>query len=106
MRKICGERLILYIFADFLHIFRSFFKPLPLNVSKFSSMLREHFPCIIDTKYLAKEILHLDKDSTLENLYLKLCCDRGKKSLKVLVETSDVLVSNRAHGERYDLNIF
>jgi hypothetical protein len=71
---------------------------------EFSSMLTENFPCIIDTEYLAKNIIHLDNDneSTLEDLYSKLCSDHGKKSYKRAAQTSDVLASNKTQSGRYN----
>ncbi|KAL4903274.1 hypothetical protein BDW74DRAFT_169153 [Aspergillus multicolor] len=41
------------LFADLIYFFRCFFGPLPDRVEDFQSMVHEHFPVLIDTKYLA-----------------------------------------------------
>lgn len=39
---------------DMTHIYSKFFGPLPSNMGSFSSSLLQHFPCIVDTKYLLR----------------------------------------------------
>ncbi|KAL4871161.1 hypothetical protein BDV12DRAFT_184032 [Aspergillus spectabilis] len=41
------------LFTDLVYFFRCFFGPLPQSVEDFQSMVYEHFPVLIDTKYLA-----------------------------------------------------
>ncbi|KAL4883469.1 ribonuclease H-like domain-containing protein [Aspergillus karnatakaensis] len=41
------------LFTDLIYFFRCFFGPLPDRVEEFQSMVYEHFPVLIDTKYLA-----------------------------------------------------
>ncbi|KAL4931915.1 ribonuclease H-like domain-containing protein [Aspergillus undulatus] len=41
------------LFTDLIYFFRCFFSPLPERVEDFQSMVHEHFPVLIDTKYLA-----------------------------------------------------
>jgi hypothetical protein len=41
------------LFTDLVYFFRCFFGPLPESVEDFQSMVYEHFPVLIDTKYLA-----------------------------------------------------
>ncbi|KAL2864456.1 ribonuclease H-like domain-containing protein [Aspergillus lucknowensis] len=41
------------LFMDLVYFFRCFFGPLPERLDDFQSMVHEHFPVLIDTKYLA-----------------------------------------------------
>ncbi|KAL2851591.1 ribonuclease H-like domain-containing protein [Aspergillus pseudoustus] len=41
------------LFMDLIYFFRCFFGPLPDKVEDFQSIVHEHFPVLIDTKYLA-----------------------------------------------------
>ncbi|KAL4807539.1 ribonuclease H-like domain-containing protein [Aspergillus unguis] len=41
------------LFSDLIYFFRCFFGPLPDHVKDFQSMVLEHFPVLVDTKYLA-----------------------------------------------------
>lgn len=41
------------LFMDLIYFFRCFFGPLPDSVEDFQAMVHEHFPVLIDTKYLA-----------------------------------------------------
>ncbi|KAL2797528.1 ribonuclease H-like domain-containing protein [Aspergillus keveii] len=41
------------LFMDLIYFFRCFFGPLPDQLEDFQSMVHEHFPVLIDTKYLA-----------------------------------------------------
>ncbi|KAL3473972.1 CAF1 family ribonuclease [Aspergillus californicus] len=41
------------LFTDLIYFFRCFFGSLPERVEDFQSMVHEHFPVLIDTKYLA-----------------------------------------------------
>lgn len=41
------------LFNDLVYFFRCFFGPLPDRVEDFQSMVHDHFPVLVDTKYLA-----------------------------------------------------
>ncbi|KAL2829145.1 ribonuclease H-like domain-containing protein [Aspergillus cavernicola] len=41
------------LFMDLIYFFRCFFGPLPDRLKDFQSMVHEHFPVLVDTKYLA-----------------------------------------------------
>ncbi|KAL5336372.1 ribonuclease H-like domain-containing protein [Aspergillus crustosus] len=41
------------LFTDLVYFFRCFFGPLPDSVEAFQSLVYEHFPVLIDTKYVA-----------------------------------------------------
>ncbi|KAL4955008.1 ribonuclease H-like domain-containing protein [Aspergillus filifer] len=61
------------LFADLIYFFRCFFGPLPEQVEDFQSMVHEHFPVLIDTKYLAThDCGSMNPTSSLQELNDKL----------------------------------
>ncbi|KAL4780168.1 ribonuclease H-like domain-containing protein [Aspergillus varians] len=61
------------LFTDLIYFFQCFFGPLPDRVEDFQSMVHEHFPVFIDTKYLAThDCGSINPTSSLQELNDKL----------------------------------
>ncbi|KAL2819250.1 ribonuclease H-like domain-containing protein [Aspergillus granulosus] len=80
------------LFMDLIYFFRCFFGPLPDQVEDFQSMVHEHFPVLIDTKYLATH----DCGSINPTSSLKEINDK-------LIQIPIPMISIHPHFARYNL---
>ncbi|KAL3467732.1 ribonuclease H-like domain-containing protein [Aspergillus heterothallicus] len=91
--KACRPILVGHnLFMDLIYFFRCFFGPLPDKLEDFQSLAHEHFPILIDTKYLAThDCGSINPTSSLQEINDKL------------MQTPLPMMSIHPHFARYGL---